>query len=699
MVTALGHPDLRPPSTHEGRARDQRHPPTAREVLGDVHGVVAEPGLVDVHALVGDRLVGALALLRRERRDDQPVVAAGVDRAVAVGGEVRVRAGEDALTAVVGGEPVDDRAGSAVLPEVDPAVPVVVGDVVLERPRVVVARVGRPVEAGRGLRSTLDARGDAAPGDVAGPGAHQEPGEVELAVRAALDEVGYAALVDDVVRGDQVPAATVEAEVPPEGVVDEVVGDAVAERDAVGQVGGEGVARRVGDGDALDDRSLRPALVGMEVDRVAPEDLLVGLVPGAHVAQGDVGDLLRAGGHQHDHVRPALGCSADANVAGEVEDLGPVDDVGAHGDRRVREVERLIEVDAPAGDRGDDPPVVVQPVVFHGGRLGRRDDDLVADLPASGVVDGDRGVTRLGGAGEVGPRRLRLAVGVEHAVADDPEADVLLHGLVAVAATETVLVDTDELDLVDDRDLGRAQHEPAADHEVAGGHEVPAAGRVEDERPAPTDPHAADLGVDVEEDRPVDRGHVAGGRDAAVPGLRVTPARSRQAVGGDLVARLRGRDRGWWWPVVRRGSGRLGGRRGPVASLGAPVVRPPSVPAPVISTALISTALVRRPFVRRGLVRQEPRQPEPGRDPARAHEGDDLSPVIEALRRRPIGCRRPVCHRIQPPPHMSRSPLVRGRSTVPRLPAGVPSSSVRSSSPSHRSCWRAVQPSSTVSRW
>ena len=278
------------------------------------------------------------------------------------------------------------------------------------------------------------------------------------------------------------------AEVPPERVVDQVVGDAVAERDPVGEVGGEGVAGRVVHGDALDDRSPGAAFVGVEVDRVAAEDLLVVALPGAHVAQADVGDLLRLGGHQHDHVRAAFRRAADHDVAGEVEDLGPVDDVGAHGHRRVGVVERLVERDplARRSTRSTRRSWWTQWSSTVVGSVGVTTTSSPTCQPVASstvIVPSPAFASPVSRVHAV----FGVPLAVEHAVADDPQADVLLDRLVGVPADEPLLVDVHELDLVHHRGVGRAQHEPAGDDEVAAGHQPPAAGGIEHERPAGLD--------------------------------------------------------------------------------------------------------------------------------------------------------------------------------------------------------------------
>src|SRR5690606_14644990 len=124
---------------------------------------------------------------------------AGVDRAVPVGDEVRVRAGPDAVPVVVGGEPVDDAGRHAVHPEVDRRAVVVVRQAVLEHPRVGLVRIGAPAEAGVGRVVAQHAHGHAAPGRAALAGAEDEPGGVVLAGGRRPDAAGHAAVVDQLV--------------------------------------------------------------------------------------------------------------------------------------------------------------------------------------------------------------------------------------------------------------------------------------------------------------------------------------------------------------------------------------------------------------------------------------------------------------------------------------------------------------------
>ena len=364
-------------------------------------------------------------------------------------------------------------------------------------------------------------------------------------------------------RRDQVAPAAVEAEIPPEGIVDEVVGDALAERDPVRQVGREGVASGVVDGDALDDRATRAVVVGVEVDGVATEDLLVAL-PRAHVVEADVGQLLRIGRAQHDHVGAPLGRSAEHDVAGEVEHLRPVDHSVAYCHLGVRVVEGAVEADGGAAHRRDPAAVVVLPVILHVGRLRRRDDDLVAHEPAGGVVDGDRPVAAPGAAGEVGPRPFGRALQLEDARSDGPQADVGLQRRLGVSADEARLVDPGERQTVHDRGGAGAHDHPAGDDDVAGGGEVAVPRRVEREAGSRSDLGAGDDRIDIERDLMADGDDVTVHGDLAAPRGRSAP----RAVGHRLRRRRRGR-RLVLDVLLGRRLGGLGGVGGLAALLGA----------------------------------------------------------------------------------------------------------------------------------
>ena len=197
--------------------------------------------------------------------------------------------------------------------------------------------------------------------------------------------------------------------IPPEGGLRLVVGDAVAERDAVREVGDEAVVAAVVGDHAVDHRAAGGVVAHVEVQRVAALDALhagLALVAGAvllgaEVAQADVRDRLRRLDVEQDDVGPPLGRALDRDVAGQVEHLGRVGDALADGDRRVGELERAVEGHPPAVDRLHDPPVVQLGEALGLGRLGGGDDDLVARQPAAGVGHRDRAVARAGARRQV----------------------------------------------------------------------------------------------------------------------------------------------------------------------------------------------------------------------------------------------------------------------------------------------------------
>ena len=165
-----------------------------------------------------------------------------------------------------------------------------------------------------------------------------------------------------------------------------------------------------------------------------------------------------------------------------------------------------------------------------GRSLGRRDHDLVADAPAGGVDDGDRPVARLRRPGETGPRRLGRAVAVEHAGADDPEADVGRERGRDVPAPEAASRRRRRRRSGERRGAGRTRHEAAGDDDVAARRQPPAPGRVEHERPrGPIRTPATSASTSSSTGWSIRATSSAAGH-AAAPGRRIAPARvGRQA--------------------------------------------------------------------------------------------------------------------------------------------------------------------------
>ena len=91
----------------------------------------------------------------------------------------------------------------------------------------------------------------------------------------------------------------------------------------------------------------------------------------------------------------------DTDVARQQADFAALVDV--EGDlAEVHVVQLLVERDRVAADGGNGAPLGLPGV-----KVGRGEDDLVADAPAGGVEHLDRGAAGLGGAGELGPGMLR----------------------------------------------------------------------------------------------------------------------------------------------------------------------------------------------------------------------------------------------------------------------------------------------------
>ncbi len=133
---------------------------------------------------------------------------------------------------------------------------------------------------------------------------------------------------------------------------------------------------------------------------------------------------LRAG-HRHDVAAEVRGLGvvrgADADVAGEEADFAAL--VDAEGDpAEVHEFELAVERDRVAADRGDGALLGLPGI-----EVGRGEDDLVALAPAGGVEDLDPRAAGFGGAGELGPGVLAVAVQAQRAAHEHDPA--VAHGV------------------------------------------------------------------------------------------------------------------------------------------------------------------------------------------------------------------------------------------------------------------------------
>ena len=142
--------------------------------------------------------------------------------------------------------------------------------------------------------------------------AENETRQAETAeVRIRLDERRNATLPEDVVC----PVL----DVPPERVLEDVVRDAVAQRDSMGHVWHERMVAGVLDDDAFDQRSPTAISAVVEVQSVPPEHCFLALA-GTDVPDLDVRDRLWNVRADHDVGTSGLG-SLYHDVASQVQDL------------------------------------------------------------------------------------------------------------------------------------------------------------------------------------------------------------------------------------------------------------------------------------------------------------------------------------------------------------------------------------------
>ena len=189
------------------------------------------------------------------------------------------------------------------------------------------------------------------------------------------------------------------------------------------------------------------AVVGV-VDRGVPDVLPFGIadqmpvdrIPGqrqvlAHALELDALDKHLARAHRH-HV-PAVerlfrvGRCLDTDIARQHGDFATF--IHVEGDlAEVHEVQLLVERDRISPDGGNGSPLGLPGIEIRG-----REDNLIADSPARGVQDFNRGAACVGGPGQLAPGVLPIAVQVQGSA---HEQDAAVNAVVRSAHSTDIFV-------------------------------------------------------------------------------------------------------------------------------------------------------------------------------------------------------------------------------------------------------------------